>query len=82
MFEPLDQFLAVRTWYTREVPDQQRFFSGLKTIVSEHPGFDPNRLGNYIIEKKTGEIERGTLEEARRFYVAAATAVKRYLEAD
>lgn len=82
MYGNLDSFLNVSTWYTQHPCDEQRFFCALRKIVYD-PDFNADRMGEYIVQKlnlKSLPEDHGH-NNALNYYVAAAWAVKRYLEA-
>lgn len=87
MYEAFDSFLRIQTWYTTHEADQQRFFCALRSVVNNE-GFAPDELGRYMDRKRNEEdpalanLTDDAYNEARDYYVAAAWAVKRYLEAN
>jgi hypothetical protein len=83
LYEAFDKFLNTDTWHTRHAYDEERFFIALEKVIKD-PQFNPDRLGEYMREKKN--VSRDDAENAFNFdidhYVAAAWAVKDYLKAN
>ena len=83
MYAAFDNFLAVGTWHTRHPLDEQRFYKALHQVVTD-PKFNPDKLGEYMREKKrvsrddAGNTFNATIDQ----YVSAAWAVKDYLKAN
>jgi hypothetical protein len=80
MYEALDSFLNISTWYTRHYFDEERFFRALDQIV-RNPEFNADRMGEYIAQRQSETLTEDALDRARADYVAAAWAVRSYLEA-
>ena len=85
MYKAFDEFLVIPTWYTRHTEDERRFFIALNGVVNKR-NFNPDALGEYMDQKRKNDptfarLTKKAYEEARRHYVSAAWAVKRYLQA-
>jgi hypothetical protein len=77
MYERLDTFLSTNTWDHLNHDDEMRFFQALDEIVAQD-GFNPDAMGEYMATKLG--LPDGTDSAAIDHYVAAAWAVKRYLQ--
>ena len=81
MYEAFDSFLATDTWHTGHATDEKRFFEALALEVSK-PDFNPDGMGAYMRAKRG--IHRYDVNVAFNRaidgYIAAAWAVRRYLE--
>jgi hypothetical protein len=82
MYEALDDFLRVPTWYTKHPNDEERFFRSLDKIVDD-PGFHADAMGEHIDERlDLNKLpDDHEFQKARDHYVEAAWAVKRFLNA-
>jgi hypothetical protein len=82
MYEVFDSFLAVETWYTQHVADENRFFLALSKIV-QNDGFNPDEMGEYFKQKTIVPTQTGRhpFQTAIRHYANAAWAIKDYLAA-
>lgn len=80
MYEEFDQFLQRATWHSRHAMDEEQFFSALRRVVTDRT-FNPERMGEYMTARGRGLTDEA-LAEAVEHYVAAAWAVKRYLQLD
>jgi hypothetical protein len=88
MYQTFDKFLATDTWGKDHPSDEKRFFQALDRVVRDSD-FDPDKMGEYMRQKKRpkGQKRPLTKTEAHPFgdaikdYVAAAWAVKDYLAA-
>lgn len=83
MYEAFDAFLAVDTWHTGHPSDGERFYKVLHEVVQK-PGFNPDQMGQHMREKLGVPIddEDHPFNSAIDRYVAAAWAVKEYLQAN
>ena len=82
MYEVFDTFLKPDSWHTREAPDRDRFYCALRAVAS-NPQFRPEDMGDYFDRSSArSKVNADKYQEARRYYVAAAWAVKRFLEAE
>ena len=82
MYEAFDSFLETDTWHSGHPSDEDRFFQALALEVGT-PDFDPDRMGDYM-RSRCGILRYDVnvaLNHAIDGYVAAAWAVRRYLEA-
>ncbi len=81
MYEVFDRpFLAADTWHTNHDDDRNRFFVTLHQVVLD-PAFNPDRLGDYIRQKKRiddGHLLSSTVQDL----VSMAWAVRDYFKAN
>lgn len=79
MYEAFDAFIRVDTWHTSHPIDGERFYK-----VLQKPGFDPDQMGLHMREKLgvSRDDEDHPFNSAIDRYVAAAWAVKEYLQAN
>ena len=81
MYEEFDQFLQRTTWHTRHATDEEQFFAALRRVVTDR-AFNPEKMGEYMTARGQGSLNEEALGEAVEHYVAAAWAVRRYLQLD
>ncbi|WP_152048819.1 hypothetical protein [Aureimonas psammosilenae] len=83
MYDKLNSFMNVETWHTSHALDEERFFQALHQIVRED-NFNPDKMGEYMRQKVglSQNDDEGAYSQAIERYVAAAWAVKDYLEAN
>ena len=82
MYEAFDSFLASDSWHASHATDDEGFFRALALEVGR-PDFDPDAMGAYLrfhcgIQRYDENV---ALNHAIDGYVAAAWAVRRYLQA-
>jgi hypothetical protein len=80
MYEAIDPFLDVDTWHSTHPEDEARFYRCLQRIIA-NPDFNADDLGAYIDAKCATFSGDEFWGESRNRYVAAAWAVRRYLQA-
>jgi hypothetical protein len=82
MYEKLDSFMATDTWHTRHPSDEKRFFTVLHELL-KNPGFNPDQMADHM-RQRVGTAKNRThpLTPAIDHYIAAAWAVKGYVEAN
>lgn len=81
MYEAFDSFLRVPTWHTRHANDEERFFCVLRTVVG-NAQFSPEAMGDHFDQSPARRnLTAEAYDQARGHYVAAAWAIKRYLQA-
>jgi len=81
MYEEFDQFLQRTTWHTMHSMDEEQFFSALRRVVTDR-AFNPEKMGEYMTARGRGSLTDEPLADAVEHYVAAAWAVRKYLQLD
>ena len=80
-YSAFDYFLDRDTWHTFHHNDQKIFFQVLHRVIRE-PSFDPDKLREYMREKKDVSDEHHPFSTVIDEYVSKASAVKEYLKAN
>lgn len=80
--EAFGPFLDIQHWYSMHPSEEQLFFRALAGVVKE-PDFNPDRMGEYFAQRfdLDNKPDDHPMNEAREHYVAAAWAVRGFLQA-
>jgi hypothetical protein len=78
MYEPFDRFLSFDTLFSGDQADEDRFYEALAIVVHK-PGFSPDAMGDYFMERKQVPDGHPLWQDLVADYVAKAWAVKDFL---
>jgi hypothetical protein len=82
LYEALDAFLIVDTWYSGHPLDRARFYKAIQPIVAK-PDFSAEQMREYASRRLDLDSKQEThpFHRGLDFYVDAADAIHDYLQA-
>ena len=84
MYDVMNKYIGVNTWYTSHPADDERFYKALSEIV-RNPDFSAEAMGDYLREKTdcygNNEHNKVILDEINR-RVTEAYAIRQFIILD